>query len=108
MEQSGAQVLLAKGEVKMDQSGAVLLVARSVKAEHSGATFLIAREVEGDLTGFLWSQGILYLRHRGRPGGWADVLPVPSGCSPGDESDRQGVVIGKSKRELAPDSRHQP
>ena len=49
MEQSGAQVLLAKGEVKMDQSGAVLLVARNVKAEHSGATFLIAREVSGDL-----------------------------------------------------------
>jgi hypothetical protein len=50
MEQSGAQLLLAKGEVKMDQSGAVILVSRSVKAEHSGATFLIAREVEGDLT----------------------------------------------------------
>ena len=49
LDQSGVQVLVAKGDVAMDQSGAVVMVARSVKAEHSGATFLIAREVSGDI-----------------------------------------------------------
>jgi hypothetical protein len=49
MDQSGTQVLLAKGDVTMEQSGALILMSRSVKAEHSGATFLIAKEVQGDI-----------------------------------------------------------
>jgi hypothetical protein len=47
MDQSSAQALLACGDVSMNQGGAVVMVARNVKAEKSGVIFLFAQKVEG-------------------------------------------------------------
>ena len=49
LDQSGVQVMVAGGEVQMDQSGAVLLASRKVSLENSGVVFLIAGKVEGDV-----------------------------------------------------------
>ncbi len=50
MDQSGAQALLAQGQVTMSQSGAVVMFARDVHADKSGVAFLIARKIEGDVS----------------------------------------------------------
>jgi len=50
MDQSGADLLLSKGEVAMDQSGAVVMVTRSVMMKNSSTAFLFAQHVEGDVT----------------------------------------------------------
>ena len=50
MDQSGAQVLLANGPVSMNQGGALVMVAREVKADKSGVAFLFAQKVEGNVT----------------------------------------------------------
>ena len=50
MDQSSAQAMLVGGDVSMNQSGAVVMVARNVKTdEKSGVVFLIAQKVEGNV-----------------------------------------------------------
>ena len=50
MDQSEAKALVASGNVTMNQSGAVLMVAQDVKADKSGVVFLFARKIEGSVS----------------------------------------------------------
>ena len=50
MDQSAARTLVASGNVTMNQSGAVVMVAQDVKADKSGVVFLFARKVEGSIS----------------------------------------------------------
>ncbi len=47
MDQSGARVLITQGDVQMEQSGAAVIVARTVKTETGSTVFLLAQKVEG-------------------------------------------------------------
>jgi hypothetical protein len=47
MEQAGAKTLLSGGDVTMDQSGAVVMAARNVTAKNCNTVLLIAPQVEG-------------------------------------------------------------
>lgn len=49
MNQAGAQVLLAQRDVTMDQAGALVMAARNVKAENCGTVLLVAGRVEGNI-----------------------------------------------------------
>ena len=47
MDQAGARLVLARGNVAMDQAGAVVMAARDIKAENCGTILLLAGRVEG-------------------------------------------------------------
>lgn len=49
MEQSAVQALWAGGNVSMNRSGAIAMFARDVKVEKSSVVFLFAQKVEGGL-----------------------------------------------------------
>ena len=67
MDQSGAQVVAANGKVTMNQGGAAVLVAREVKADKSAVAFLFAqgrRQCDHPI----WAARIGVVRGRGRAG----------------------------------------
>ena len=49
MDQAVGRLVLAAGNVKMDQAGAAVVAARSVKADNCNTLLLLAGRVEGDV-----------------------------------------------------------
>jgi hypothetical protein len=49
MDQAGARVVLARGDVTMDQAGSLVLAAPRIKAQNCGTLLLIAGRVEGEV-----------------------------------------------------------
>ena len=88
-----ASLLIAQGDVQMEQSGAQVFAGQrgGENGPEWGRPSGCPKRQGGAFGGhlphcpggfgrpqsFLWSPGILYLRHRGRTGGWAGFLSVP-------------------------------
>lgn len=49
LDQSAARLLLTSGDVSIDQGGAAVMAARNIKTQHSETLLLIAGKIEGDV-----------------------------------------------------------